>query len=180
MYSAVRQGGRRLHQLARRGEVVERTPRPIRVDRFALLAFDPPRATFEVECSKGTYVRSLVADLGTRLGCGAHLTRLRRTRSGRLDLSMAVQLHEITDEVANTRMLSPAAAVAHLATAQVPEQWREAVANGRQIAWEAVAGADPPPVGPCALLSAKGRLLAIAHVAGGRLEYARVLTYGLT
>jgi tRNA pseudouridine55 synthase len=81
MVSAVKVGGRRLHELARRGEEVERAPRRVRVDRIDIEAFEPgpyPAATVLVECSSGTYVRSLAADIGGRLGGVAHLGELRR------------------------------------------------------------------------------------------------------
>jgi tRNA pseudouridine55 synthase len=81
-YSAVRVGGRRLYEAARRGEVLEARPRPIRVDAFAVSAFDGRDLEARVTCSGGTYVRVLVADVGRSLGCGAHLVRLRRTAIG--------------------------------------------------------------------------------------------------
>jgi tRNA pseudouridine55 synthase len=83
MFSAIKQGGVRLYDLARAGEEVERAPRRIRIDRLELVAFEPPRFRIAIACTKGTYIRSLVADLGADLGCGAHLAELRRTRSGR-------------------------------------------------------------------------------------------------
>src|SRR3954465_9676178 len=85
MVSALKVGGRRLHELAREGKEVERAPRPVRVDAYDLEAFEPgsfPRATVRVECSSGTYVRTLAADLGTALGGYAHLASLRRLRVG--------------------------------------------------------------------------------------------------
>lgn len=81
-YSAVRVGGERLHRAARRGERIEAPPRRVRVDAFDLVGFASPDFDFRVVCSAGTYVRSLVADVGTSLGPGAHLTRLVRTRIG--------------------------------------------------------------------------------------------------
>ncbi len=81
-FSAVSVGGQRLHRAARRGVIVEAPPRRVRVDRFDLVGFAAPRFGFEVECAGGTYVRTLVADVGARVGSGAHLTRLRRTEIG--------------------------------------------------------------------------------------------------
>jgi tRNA pseudouridine55 synthase len=81
-YSAVKVGGRRLYAAARRGEAIEAPPRRVRIDAFDLLRFDGSSFDFRVTCSGGTYVRTLVADVGARLGCGAHLTRLRRTAIG--------------------------------------------------------------------------------------------------
>jgi tRNA pseudouridine55 synthase len=81
MVSAVKRGGERLYDLARRGETVEREARPVRVEAWRFLAITPEEARFEVDCSGGTYVRTLVHDLGQSLGCGAALTGLRRLRS---------------------------------------------------------------------------------------------------
>lgn len=81
MVSALKQGGERLHAIARRGEVVERAPRPVRVDGWEWLAIGRDAARFRVTCSGGTYVRSLVDDLGAALGCGAALAGLRRLAS---------------------------------------------------------------------------------------------------
>ena len=81
-YSAVKVGGRRLYEAARSGEVIEAKPRPVRVEAFDVLDFDGRDFAFRVTCGSGTYVRSLVADIGTALGCGAHLTRLVRTGIG--------------------------------------------------------------------------------------------------
>jgi tRNA pseudouridine55 synthase len=83
MVSALRVGGRRLHELAREGIEVERAPRPVRVERFLVESTDDPNVLqIEVRCSSGTYIRSLAADLGTLLGGGAHLRNLRRTEAG--------------------------------------------------------------------------------------------------
>src|SRR5204862_54765 len=79
---AIKQQGVRMYQRARAGEPVERTPRRIRIVRLELLSYAPPVARVAIACSKGTYVRSIVADLGSDLGVGAHMSELRRTRSG--------------------------------------------------------------------------------------------------
>lgn len=81
MVSALKHRGRRLYELARAGETVERAARPVRVEEWEWRSFEPPDAAFRVRCSGGTYVRTLVHDLGARLGCGAALAGLRRTRS---------------------------------------------------------------------------------------------------
>ncbi len=81
-YSAVKVGGRKLYEAARAGEVLEAEPRPIKVEIFDLLTMQGTDVDFRVVCSGGTYVRVLAADIGTALGCGAHLTRLRRTAIG--------------------------------------------------------------------------------------------------
>jgi tRNA pseudouridine55 synthase len=96
MVSAIKIDGQRLHELARQGVEVERAARPVRIDRFDVIATDDPLVgRIAVDCSSGTYIRSLAADLGTALGGGAHLRRLRRTSVGPFDLSMARSLGQI-------------------------------------------------------------------------------------
>jgi len=95
MFSAIKKDGVPLYKLARQGEVIEREPRFIRVMAFDLLGFNSPKITFRLACTKGTYVRSIAHDLGQKLGCGAHLSALRRTKSGAMDLSQALTLEGI-------------------------------------------------------------------------------------
>jgi tRNA pseudouridine55 synthase len=95
MVSAIKKNGVPLYKLARKGQEVEREPRFIHVYKFALREFTPPRLTFEIMCTKGTYVRTLAHDLGQRLGCGACLSQLRRTQSGEFSLSQARKLEDI-------------------------------------------------------------------------------------
>lgn len=82
MYSAIKHNGEPLYKLARQGIVVERAPRAVTIHRFELISFDGTDAVLEVDCTKGTYVRSLVEDLGAALGCGAHVAALRRLSAG--------------------------------------------------------------------------------------------------
>ena len=95
MVSAIKMNGVPLYKLARKGEEVEREPRFIHIYKFALHEFNPPRVTFEVQSTKGTYVRTLAHDLGRRLGCGACLSELRRTQSGNLNISGAFSMDEV-------------------------------------------------------------------------------------
>ncbi|ALZ83095.1 MULTISPECIES: tRNA pseudouridine(55) synthase TruB [Pseudomonas] len=95
MYSALKRDGQPLYKLARAGEVVEREARSVTIARLELLALQEDRATLEVACSKGTYVRTLVEDLGARLGCGAHVAELRRTQAGPFGLVQAISLDEL-------------------------------------------------------------------------------------
>jgi len=89
MFSSVKKAGVPLYRLARQGQEVERDPRPITIHRITMHHYAPPEIGIEVECSPGTYVRTLASDLGERLGCGAHLSGLRRTRSGPFALDRA-------------------------------------------------------------------------------------------
>ena len=95
MVSAIKKDGVPLYKLARKGKEIEREPRFIHIYKFSLTGFELPRATFEVKCTKGTYVRTIAHDLGQRLGCGATLSQLRRTQSGTFDVSNAWKLDDI-------------------------------------------------------------------------------------
>ena len=97
MVSAVKVGGKKLYELARKGVEIEREPRRIVISRLELLKFATPYCDFAVDCSKGTYIRTLCADIGEALGCGGVLARLRRTRSGRFSIADALQLDAIKD-----------------------------------------------------------------------------------
>jgi tRNA pseudouridine55 synthase len=92
MYAALHHEGRRLHELAREGVVVERAARPVMIEQLTLLDWTPPLLTLDITCSKGTYIRALARDLGTVLGCGAHLQALRRTAVGTFRVEDAVPL----------------------------------------------------------------------------------------
>jgi tRNA pseudouridine55 synthase len=94
-YSAVRQDGRRLYQLARRGIAVEAAPRAVSIEALDLVAWQPPDLTIELRCSPGTYVRSLAHDLGEMLGVGGHLTVLERRRSGCWSVDEAITLEAL-------------------------------------------------------------------------------------
>lgn len=89
MYSSVKKGGVPLYRLARRGEEVEREPRKVTIHEISMPHYAPPEVGIEVSCAPGTYVRTLAADLGEQLGCGAHLSSLRRIRSGPFHLERA-------------------------------------------------------------------------------------------
>ena len=95
MFSAIKIGGVPLYKLARKGEEIVREPRFVRVAAFELLTFARPKLTFRLDCTKGTYVRTIAHDLGNKLGCGAHLSALRRTGSGKFTIAQCTTLDEI-------------------------------------------------------------------------------------
>ncbi len=95
MHSALKRDGTPLYQYARQGIELEREARRVTIHRLKLLSFIGNEAVIDVDCSKGTYVRTLAADIGEKLGCGAHLTALRRTRIGGLDVTDAITLAEL-------------------------------------------------------------------------------------
>ncbi|HKY13356.1 MAG TPA: tRNA pseudouridine(55) synthase TruB [Microthrixaceae bacterium] len=167
MVSAIKVGGRRLHELAREGVEIEREPRPVRVTRFDVApTSDPFRFTARVECSSGTYVRVLGADLGHALGGGAHLTALRRTAVGAFTLDDARPLEEIC-------LLPIEEAARGLGRTVVDEATAADIAVGKVLdqAELGVAGDPPWPVfGP------DGDLLAYYEPhRGGRVKPAVVL-----
>lgn len=97
MYSALKKDGVRLYELARQGQEIVREPRRVTVYELELLSFNKPEALVRVKCSKGTYVRVLGEDIGKILGCGAHLTALRRTKIADIDISEAVSLQDFEE-----------------------------------------------------------------------------------
>lgn len=136
MVSALKYQGKRLHELARAGIEIERQPRPVRIERLELLRIELPRIRIRVECSKGTYIRSLAMDIGDVLGCGAHLTALRRTRSGPFDLSDAVtleSLQQMSVAQARERLLAPDAALLDWPCVQLDAEQAAAVSQGRTV-----------------------------------------------
>jgi len=209
MYSAVRHQGRRLYELAREGKRAQVEPRPVRVDRFELLDFQPgssqqplpaegsplasqpegkqasgtaaasaPRAVVEIECSKGTYVRSLAAEVGERLGCGAHLSFLVRTAVGEHTLAEASTLEELQAAVAADRLRElltpPADALREMPKVTVTSEGAEALRHG--VRWPAAP--EIADVDMAAVLSPEGCLLCVAEVvrsdAGAELQPRRV------
>ena len=104
MYSAVKVSGTKLYALARAGKEVERKPKRVTVEEIRLLRFSYPKAVFYVKCSRGTYVRVIASDAGRKLGCGAHLSELRRLRSGPFTLSEASSIEDV--EAGNYSILS--------------------------------------------------------------------------
>ena len=134
MASAVKVGGRRLYELHRRGLEVEREPRPVDIHAFDLLSADPEvgTATFEISCSSGTYVRTLISDLARSLGSGAYLTALRRTRVGHLHVRDASHPEELDDQTIDNRIIQPKDVLRGLPAVEVTEV-RAAVCNGRKM-----------------------------------------------
>ncbi len=95
MVSAVKVDGKRLYEIARKGKEVDRDPRPIHIADIDITRVELPQADFTVKCSKGTYIRTLCADIGAKLGCGGTLFKLRRTQSGMFDLADAVTIETL-------------------------------------------------------------------------------------
>jgi tRNA pseudouridine55 synthase len=176
MVSAVKIGGRRLHELARRGEEVERAARAVTIDRFDLESFEPgpyPRATVVVDCSSGTYVRTLAADLGAALDGHAHLAALRRLRVGAFTLDDAHPLDDVIARAGDV-VLSPAESMRALTTIAVSGETARAVAHGATFSATALLGDDRGP-GPFAVVDDTGALLAVYERRGAGVKPAVVL-----
>jgi tRNA pseudouridine55 synthase len=139
-YSAVKVKGRKAYEMAREGEEVELSPRKIKVYSLELLEWALPEAVIDVYCSSGTYVRSLAHDLGMKLGCGAHLVGLRRTKSGRFTLRDAVPLRKLREAFENGtwyQFLIPAAeALTDWPALELTQDQVEALRHGHRIAAE--------------------------------------------
>ena len=162
MVSAVRVGGRRLHELARQGIEVERAARPVHVERFEVEPLtDAPgpslRLRAVITCSSGTYVRVLAADLGAALGGGAHVDNLRRTAVGLFTLEQAVPL----DDLGTESLLEPAEALGWMPSVVVGEEVAGWVAHGRVLPLAEVAPSGEPAPLRWRVLGPDGRLLAV-------------------
>ncbi len=130
MVSALKVAGERLYRLARRGEVVERAPRQVRVSEWTWIDLELPRARFRVRCSGGTYVRTLAHDLGQRLGCGAALESLRRLRSEPFGLERSITLDAL-ERVPRTEVLATAGIPLDQALEVLPTLVLDAAAAGQ-------------------------------------------------
>jgi tRNA pseudouridine55 synthase len=177
MVSAVRVGGERLYQAARRGEDVERPARAVTVYGLDVASFDGAawEATLEVRCSSGTYVRTLAADIGELLGCGAHLKTLRRTSIGSLGEADAVtvaQLEAMEPDGRRAAVMPMGAAMRDYESVTVSGDDLQAVGHGRSLGDPDPGDAEGPPV---AIVDPEGHLLAVYRRQGAGLKPAAVL-----
>ncbi|MGY6588831.1 MAG: tRNA pseudouridine(55) synthase TruB [Wenzhouxiangella sp.] len=173
MFSALKHQGKRLYELARKGEQVERPPRAVTIHDLELLGFDGQRMRLAVSCSKGTYIRSLARDIGQALGCGAHLSALRRTGSAPFSIEQAVDL-ELLDELdrEQARALLRPADIALPGWPQIRLDDVQAVElrHGRPLS-----GLEPAPPAGLVRVYAGGQFMAIAESDGrGGLKSRRL------
>ncbi|MBI2987421.1 MAG: tRNA pseudouridine(55) synthase TruB [Deltaproteobacteria bacterium] len=183
MYSALKKGGVRLYRLARQGRSVPRSPREIKIDRLRLWCLGPAEVGIEVTCSKGTYIRTLAADMGQFLGCGAHLKSLRRFSCGPLTLERAVPLSDVETlrEQGKLPVISLNQALAFLREFRLADHLLPRLRMGQQ---EMLRGLPGPEEGECTirLLDAQGSLVALARwlegVPKGRWRLFRVFGSG--
>jgi tRNA pseudouridine55 synthase len=176
MFSAVKRAGVPLHRLARAGREVARTPKKVRIDRLALIAYAPPRVRIEIECGSGTYVRALAADVGAALGCGGFLAGLRRTRSGPFRSEDAAPVEVLEREASEGRLqgrLIPPVNALELPVIRLEDPDARRVRHGNPVT---LAGVALPPEGRVAALGPRGDLLAVLEIRPGRrLQPLRVL-----
>jgi tRNA pseudouridine55 synthase len=172
MYSAVKHRGKPLYRLAREGKTVERKIREVQIDSIDLLDWQPPVATVEIVCGKGTYIRSLAHDLGQTMGCGAYLKNLVRTRCGTFDITDSVTMEQLEEAVESERWqdyLYPIDAVfAGWTAIVVGDEAREAIRNGRPLDTDDEAfsslgpsGQDDVTAGRCRVYALNGDFVAL-------------------
>jgi tRNA pseudouridine55 synthase len=164
-YSAVKHRGQPLYKLARMGVEVERKSRLRRIYRLELKSWQPPLATIEVECERGTYIRSLARDLGQLLGCGAHLRGLVRLRCGPFSLEDAVSLSQLEDSFRDgywQRFIYPVDFVLlHLAAVVVDSVAEEDIRNGRPLVFTGGDGLKASPGERCRAYTGDGSFLGV-------------------
>ena len=174
MYSAIKQNGVPLYKLARRGLVVERQPRPAVIHRLSLEAQAPDTLGFSVACSKGTYVRTLAADLGAALGCGAYLLSLRRTAFGPFRLEDSLPLHTLLEKSDRLRTGLLSRALGHYRGVEIAPSAVHLLRHGQQAPLAEL----PPASAPgelIRLVAPDGTLVALARHHPERWRLARVL-----
>lgn len=165
MYSAVKIGGQKLYELARRGREVERKPRDIVLHALELLEGEGEHYSFRVRCSKGTYVRTLCNDLGQKLGCGGTMESLQRTAAGCFCLSQAVPLAEVVAHPDPASLLLPIDSLfAHLPAVTLQEKQKKLLWNGAQVPVTGLKNGQYRVYDPA------GGFAALCRAEGGRLK----------
>ena len=190
MHSALHYKGERLYRLARRGQMVELPPRAVTIYRLEVEKVEMPRVTFTVQCSQGTYIRTLAADLGAALGCGAHLEVLRRLQVGAFRVEEALELATL-EEAAGGRDARPTLAEALLAriiplSNCLPGVRQVTVSLGEAAKLRQGQEIIPPPEnwppGELVQILAAGQLLALARVRlrGAGVVLAPIRVFGVS
>lgn len=176
MVSAVKIGGERLYAKARKGEVVERLPRPVTVHEFSVRRYEAPDADFVLRCSSGTYARALCHEVGEAIGCGAALARLRRTAVGEHHVADAAPLDALESPGDVAAQLTPMGAALDLPAVTVRAGVREVVAHGHQLDRNDFTAECPVSTGWVQIKDAAGELLALGEAGPGqRVQPKRVL-----
>ena len=178
MYSALKHRGTPLYKLARRGVEVEREPRKVVIEDFSLEATDDGSLRFSLVCSKGTYVRTLAADIGKALGCGACLATLRRTGFGPFVIESAIILSQCADLLTRGTLpvLSLTAALHHYRAVPLTKEVLALVRQGRQDVLQKVLPRPDDHDEPTQLLGPEGELVAMAQHRDGQWQLLRVFS----
>jgi tRNA pseudouridine55 synthase len=162
IYSAIKKDGQPLYKLARRGETIDVPVRAVTIYELSLLSVTLPIIELEMTCSSGTYVRSLAHDLGEALGCGGHVTALRRTAVGDFKVQNAVPLATLTPDNVSDYLLPTETAVAHLPALHLNSDEIEDIQHGRPIARQAT----HPAAELVQIVAADGRFWGVAVAQG--------------
>lgn len=164
MFSALKQDGRRLYDLARAGKVVPRSPRRVHVFRLDILGWDPPYLDVAIECGRGFYVRSFANDFGDALGCGAHLSKLVRERAGPFSLNKALSLEQTEKAFASLdwplQLYSVDTVFLHLRAAIIGKEMEKRLRQGQSVALRTARFAPIQQEG-CRAYSIDGRFVAL-------------------
>lgn len=145
MHSALKKDGKPLYEYARAGIEIERAPRPVTIHAIRLISFHEETLSISVDCSKGTYIRTLAQDIGEALSCGAHLAGLRRTRIGSLSLADAVtldQLNSLSLDERDTRLAPVDSLLMALPAARLDPADSGRLAHGQPVRWSGSTGGD--------------------------------------
>ena len=163
MYSALKVNGKKLYELARKGQEVERQPRPITVFELTNLGFDGTRLSLRVRCSKGTYIRTLCQDIGDALGCGGCMEALRRVRAGEYGIEDAVPLEKLLEsETPEQYLRSLDTMFAHCPAVTLTANQEKRCRNGNPFS-------SPLPQGTYRAYSQSGEFLMLAKVEDGTM-----------
>lgn len=163
MYSALKVNGKKLYELARKGQEVERQPRPITVFELTNLGFDGTRLSLRVKCSKGTYIRTLCQDIGEALGCGGCMEALRRVRAGEYGIEDAVPLEQLLESETPERYLRGLDTMfAHCPAVTLTPNQEKRCRNGNPFS-------SPLPQGTYRAYSQSGEFLMLAKVEDGTM-----------
>lgn len=183
VFSALKHKGVPLYKLARQGQPVQKPPRRVRIKSLVVQALRLPEVQFEVTCSAGTYIRSLCADIGRTLGCGGHLSQLRRTSSSGFGLADAIDLTDLEKrvraDIAAVPLISPAAALPGMATIVADETAASKINNGMRLTTNDLA--PPAPLTAfrprhadapyCKIVDGRQRLLAVVQFQPQEQQY---------
>ena len=163
MYSALKVNGKKLYELARKGQEVERQPRPITVFELTNLGFDGTRLSLRVKCSKGTYIRTLCQDIGEALGCGGCMEALRRVRAGEYGIEDAVPLEQLLESETPEQYLRGLDTMfAHCPAVTLTANQEKRCRNGNPFS-------SPLPQGTYRAYSQSGEFLMLAKVEDGTM-----------